>query len=122
MMSRRVIPALFWIGCLGCSLLVVVSVLRAGGPRPSAPNVKGSWDGFFLSNDGTLGGFQSDVMKQDFRRIAGDGFFFDLGSSALFNTCNWDATVTGNNFITGTALTETGRLVFHADLGPFAGL
>jgi hypothetical protein len=95
--------------------------MRASNPPQHLPDVNGSWDGFFLAADDTLGGVESDIA-QDSRRLAGDGIFFNLESGGLFNTCNFNATLPNDAFMTGTGVTSTGRLVFQAELGPFGGL
>jgi hypothetical protein len=119
-MSRRIVPATFCVAILACSLLFVAGALRASGP--AVPIAQGGWDGFFLAADSTLGGVQSDITRQDFRRLTGDGVLFDLESGGLYNTINFNATRTAANFITGNGVTQTGRFVFQASLGPFAGL
>ncbi len=122
-MSRRIVPGTFWIGILACALLLLLAgTMRASNPSHRPPEVRGIWDGFFLAADGTLGGAQSDITQQDFRRLAGDGVLFDLESAELFNAYNFSATMPRDDFITGTGVTRPGRLVFQADLGPFAGV
>ena len=121
-MSRRIVPGTFWVGVLSCSLLFMAGVGKASPPTGRVPQLQGAWDGFFIAADDTVGGVQTDVAQQDFRRLAGSGMLFDLESGAGFNAWNFGATVTGANFLTGTGVTPTGHLVFQADLGPFAGL
>src|SRR5262249_5314495 len=90
--------------------------MRGCGPCGGLADVQGRWDGFFLAADGTLGGVQSDITQQHFRRLAGDGVLFDLETGELFNAYNFNATLARPDFLTGTGVTRTGRLVFQAGL------
>jgi hypothetical protein len=117
-MTRQIVPGMFWVGLLAGALLVVGSV-RASGPSVVL-NVLGIWDGFYLAADGATGPVTSDVTQQDFRRLAGDGVMSDLGGSDL--EYRFDATLARPDFLTGTGVTTTGRLVFQADLATFTGL
>src|SRR5262245_46581359 len=103
-MSRRIVPGTFWVGILSCGLLLVQTVTAARPPdRP--PNLVGIWDGFFLAADGATGHVQSVITRQDFRRIAGEGELLDLDDRVVFTAYNFNATVTGADFLTGTGTT-----------------
>jgi hypothetical protein len=121
-MIRRFVPGAFWVGTLACALLLLAGTMRAANPSPSLPNVQGVWDGLFLADDGTTGLVQSDITAQDFRRLTGNGVLLDLEGNARFNAWNFNATLAGPQFLTGTGVARPGRVEFQADLGPFAGL
>jgi hypothetical protein len=118
-MSRRIVPGTFWVGSLACALLLA-GTMRASGPSHRLPDVQGIWDGFFLAADGATGRVRSDITAQDFRSLAGDGVLLDLESGDL--AYRFRATLARPDFLTGTGVTRTGRLVFQADLTTFAGL
>jgi hypothetical protein len=120
-MSRRIIPGTFWVGSLASALLLLLAgTMRASGPPHHLPDVQGVWDGFFLAADGATGRVRSDITEQHFRRLAGDGVLLDLQGGDL--AYRFRATLARPDFLTGTGVTPTGRLVFQAELGPFAGL
>ena len=117
-MSRRIVPGMFWVGILACAVLPPAGTMRASSPS-GLPDVLGIWDGFFLAADGATGGVRSDVTQQDFKRLAGDGALLDLGGGDM--EYQFAATLARPDFLTGTGVTSTGRLVFQADLATFAG-
>jgi hypothetical protein len=80
--------------------------------------LRGIWDGFFLADDGTTGEVRSDVTKQDHQRLAGDVLIeLDDGDSPY----RFGATLERPDFLVGTGVNSTGRLVFQADVATFAG-
>jgi hypothetical protein len=121
-MGRRIVPGMFWVGCLVCALLLLAGTMRASGPSNRPPDVRGLWDGFFLADDGTTGRVNSVITQQDFRRLAGDGVLLGLEGSGQFNAYNFSATVVPPDFLTGTGVARTGRLVFQAGLATYPGL
>src|SRR5262249_52307219 len=113
----RIVPGSFWVGILA-SVLLLTGTLRASS-HSGLPDVLGIWDGFFLAAGGVTGGVQSDVTQQDFKRLEGDGELLGLENPFLYN---FRATLARPDFLTGTGVTSTGRLVFQADLATFPGL
>jgi hypothetical protein len=122
MMSRRTVPATFCVGILLCVVLLLADQVSASRPSDRVPNLLGTWDGFFQGADdrSMLGLVRSDITQQVQRRILGNGVLLDLDSRALINTINFSATVTGADFVTGTGVASTGRLVFQAGLETYA--
>jgi hypothetical protein len=119
-MNRRIVPGTFWVGILACALLLLASPMRASSPSHRLPEVQGIWDGFFLAAEGSTGLVRSDITQQVHRRIAGNGVLLDLEGRALLNAYNFSATVVRDDFVTGTGVTRTGRLVFQAGLETYA--
>jgi hypothetical protein len=117
-MSRRIVPGTFWVGILACALLLP-GTTRAARPFRLLPNVQGIWDGFFIAADGETGPVRSDITEQRFQRIAGNGLIDRVGGDVAYR---FRATLARPDFLTGTGVTRTGRLVFQADLATFAGL
>jgi hypothetical protein len=120
-MSRRIVPGTFWVGILLSVVLLLADRVWASRPSDRVPNLLGAWDGFFQEADsGALGLVRSDITQQVHRRIAGDGVLLDLEGRALLNAYNFSATVVRDDFVHGTGVTGTGRLVFQAGLETYA--
>jgi hypothetical protein len=118
-MNRRIVPGMFCVGILLCVVLLLADGASASRPADLVPNLVGTLDGFFQDavQGGTPGLVRSDVTRQVNRRIEGSGMLLDLDSRVLFNTINFfNATVARADFVTGTGVTPTGRLVFQAAL------
>jgi hypothetical protein len=114
-MSRHLITVVFWVGIATSALLVGVTTW-ASSPPHRVLNLVGFWDGFFFGSDGQPGRVQSAITQQDFRRLAGDGALLPLGDGDPINTYAFRATMPRDDFLAGTGVTPTGRLVFQAYL------
>jgi len=117
-MGRRFFHVKFWVGNLTCAL-TMASAMMAFGPSQNPPNMEGVWDGFYLATDGATGRVESDVTRQDFRRLAGRGTLFDLQNGDV--SYRFDATMARADFVNGTGEAAAGRLNFQADLETYAG-
>jgi len=124
-MRRRIVSFTFWAGAFLCVALPFAVGVRGLWASDPVPNVVGVWDGFYQEEgSGAAPGLvRSEITQQDRRRIAGNGLLLDPEGRVPFNAYNYTATVTGNDFITGTGRAATGQqLVFQADLETFAGV
>jgi hypothetical protein len=121
-MSRRIVPGTFWVGILLNVVLLLADRVWASKPSDRVSNLVGAWDGFFQEADsGALGLVRSDITGQVHRRIVGDGVLLDLEGRVL-TPYDLSATVAGDDFITGSGKTPTGRVVYQAGLETFAGV
>jgi hypothetical protein len=123
-MGRRIVTGTFWFWVLLWVAPLLAVGMRALWASDPVPNVLGAWDGFFQvdgSND-TPGLVVSDITQQAHRRISGNGVLLAPEGDVQLNAYNFSATVTGNDFITGTGRAPTGQLVFQADLETFPGV
>jgi len=122
-MSRRLVSCTFLLGLLVTVALPLVLHVKASSPPSRVPIVVGSWDGVFHDPDdtGVLGQVRSVIGQQDGRRIRGDAEWLTLDGLRVFNAYNFSATIARQDFITGTGLTPTGRVVFQERLAIFEG-
>jgi hypothetical protein len=120
-MSRQIVPKMFWAGILASGLLLVLTATRsAKGVSHTPPNLRGVWDGFYVTDDGTRGSVESAIREQRSRRFAGNGQLLDLATGDL--PYRFLGTVTAGDFVNGTGRIRGGHLVFHGGLATFAGL
>lgn len=117
-MSRRLVPATFWVGMLVSGLMLVIAANRpADGGSPAPPHLRGTWDGFYLADDGTKGDVQSNITQQDRRRFAGTGVLRHLPTGNLHY--EFRGTAAANGLINGTGRIFGGHLVFEGEMTTF---
>jgi hypothetical protein len=121
-MSRRIVPGLFWVGMVLCSVLTATRVW-AQWPPDRVPDLRGHWDGFFLAadNGGGVGLVRSDITGQLRREIEGEGWLGLEGQPPL-ESYIFGATAAADDVIAGTGPSTTGRVVVRGGLQTFAGV
>src|SRR5690348_15518166 len=121
-MRRRIVPGLFWVGMVLCSVLTATR-LRAQWPPDRVQDFRGHWDGFFLAadNGGVVGLVGSDITAQLRREFEGEGQLGLEGQPPL-ESYIFRATVAADDVIAGTGRSTTGRVVVGGELQTFAGV
>jgi hypothetical protein len=122
-MSRRIVPGMFCVGLVLCSMLITTR-LWASRPPARVPNLLGHWDGFFLETDDgpVIGEVRSDVTGQVHREIEGQGTLLALDSPTLLDAYHFRATVAADDLIAGAGRDKAGRLVIQGALDIFPGV
>jgi hypothetical protein len=125
-MTRRIVPWTFWGAVLALAVLLGAGGVRAARPVYRVPDLRGTWDGFFLGPAvaPTLGLIRADVTAQAQRRVAGRAALLEAGTGALFNGHNWIllATLPRDDALHGTGRYAAGTLTFGASLSWFPGV